>query len=203
MKLTSPTLARIAAITLLCSSTAAWSADQAKDTANDKATATLQMQQEKEQTAINEATNQQPAATQGKVARANFASAIEDREPIDKLTESSNNKIYYFTELRDMEGQSVTHRWEHDGKVVAEVPFEIRGNRWRVYSSKRMIPELKGEWKASVIGSDGATLSMNTITMDNIQAEEQAAPAATDTANETTDAAPGAASDEAAGTTAQ
>ena len=109
-----------------------------------------------------------PAATAAKqaghVARAAFASAVQDREPIDNLKEiASSEKVYYFTELRDMSGQTVTHRWEHNGKVMAEVPFNVGGDRWRVYSSKNILPEWDGEWKASVVDSTGEILSVNTF----------------------------------------
>lgn len=201
MKLYSPTVAQFAAIALLCTSSAAWSADQATEVTTDAAATTAQEQPTQGQAASNQ-TSDKAAAIQGTVARATFSSAIEDREPVDKLTEASNNKIYYFTELRDMAGQQVTHRWEHKGKVMAEVPFEIRGNRWRVYSSKRIEPEWKGEWKASVIGSDGTELATNTITLDNIQAEQ--APAADTAAPAATmDAAPATATEEPAGAPAQ
>lgn len=120
--------------------------------------------------AINEtaqtSTESTPAAANtGTVARANFASDVQEREPIDKLNEMSNDneKIFYFTELKDMAGQTITHRWEHNGKVVAEVPFEIGGNRWRIYSSKTLDPAWTGEWKASVVTSAGEELSANTF----------------------------------------
>lgn len=104
-------------------------------------------------------------AIKGSVARASFASDIQDREPADSLKqlENSNDKIYYFTELRDMAGQTITHRWEHNGKVMAEVPFEIGGNRWRIFSSKTLDPSWTGEWKASVVSASGETLSVNTF----------------------------------------
>lgn len=184
MKLHLINTARLAAVTLLCASTAAWSADQATDTANH--TATDAQQTGTQQTATE---SMQTSSHEGSVARAAFASAIENREPIDKLTEASASKVYYFTELRDMAGKEVTHRWEHNGKVMAEIPFKVGGNRWRVYSSKRMLPEWKGEWKASVVDTDGSVLSVNTITLNDVPAEEaasdiadQAAPAEADTA---------------------
>ena len=111
-----------------------------------------------------------PAASQapGTVARAAFTSAIEEREPTDNVNNltTENDKIFYFTEIRDMAGRTVTHRWEHNGQVMAEVPFEIRGNRWRVYSSKTLDPSLTGQWKASVVDANGSTLSANTFSYD-------------------------------------
>ena len=143
------------------------------------------------------ATDTAPEATpqesipQGRVARATFTSAVENREPADSLSSlsSDQNKIYYFTELRDMAGQTVTHRWEHNGKVMAEVPFQIGGNRWRVYSSKRLEPSWTGEWKVSVVDSNGSTLSVNTFEYTQAEAapaEQESVSPATPEATTTT-----------------
>ena len=104
----------------------------------------------------------------GTVARATFTKGVEDREPVDSVDALStdDSKVYYFTELRDMAGQTVTHRWEHDGKVMAEVPFTVNGARWRVFSSKNLEPSWTGEWKVSVVDEAGGTLAVNTFTYE-------------------------------------
>ena len=93
----------------------------------------------------------------------------------------AENRIYYFTEIRDMAGQTVTHRWEHDGQVMAEVPFEVGGDRWRVYSSKNLEPSWTGEWKASVVDGSGATLSANTFTYNKAEQAPEAPAASPET----------------------
>jgi len=130
---------------------------------------------------------QQPAAAPaaanitGSVARSAFTTAVADREPVDSITKlgTDNNKIYYFTELKDMEGQQVTHRWEYNGKVMAEVPFQVGGSRWRVFSSKTLDGVWQGEWKVSVIDQAGGTLSVNTFNYEAAPAAP-AAPAVSD-----------------------
>ncbi len=121
-----------------------------------------------------------PAPT-GTVARAQFTSGIQDHEPIDDLTSLTNDKthLFYFTELKDLAGQTVKHRWEHDGNVMAEVPFQVSGNRWRVWSSKNLDPSWLGEWKVSVVDGNGATLSVNTFTYRKAEAAKVEAPAVT------------------------
>ncbi len=142
-------------------------------------------------TAPDTAASQQP---QGIVARSAFTTAIQDREPLDHLTTLStdHNKIYFFTELRGMTGQTVKHRREYNGKVMAEVPFEIGGPRWRVYSSKNLDPCWTGEWKVSVIDSNGSTLSVKTFRYTPAESAAPAAPAADQPAAESTPAAPAA-----------
>lgn len=103
----------------------------------------------------------QPAATpQGEVARALFTSAVEEREPVDQVSEVPNSweKVVFFTELHGLAGHTVTHRWEHDGQVTAEVPFEVGGPRWRVWSSKELPREATGEWTVSVVDDAGSVL---------------------------------------------
>ncbi len=100
-------------------------------------------------------------ATAGEVARAQFTSAIEQREPVDAITILSNNinKVHFFSELRGLQGQTVTHRWIFAGKVMAEVSFNVAGPRWRVNSSKMLLPGWVGDWTVTVVDSNGATIA--------------------------------------------
>jgi len=107
------------------------------------------------------AIDEQSGFNPGTVARSAFTSSIEDREPVDTLQQMNamDQKVYFFTELRDMEGQTATHRWELNGDVMAEVAFEVKGSRWRVWSSKNLQPEWTGEWKVSVLNSANEVIS--------------------------------------------
>lgn len=101
-----------------------------------------------------------PAVAVGTVARAAFTTGVVEREPIDNLLtlDASADRVYFFTELLDLEGQTVTHRWQHRGNVMAEVSFEVRGPRWRVHSSKNLVPEWVGPWYVDVIDGAGNIL---------------------------------------------
>lgn len=117
------------------------------------------------------------ARSTGTLARAALTTAVIDREPADNITQLSadKEKIYYFTEVKDMAGQTVTHRWEHNGKVMSEVKFDIGGPRWRVYSSKTLTPSLTGDWKVSVVDANGATVGTNTFAYTGAAAATPAA----------------------------
>ncbi len=106
------------------------------------------------------------AAATGTVARATLTTGVVNREPIDRISTiaSDKSRVYYFTELQGMAGQSITHRWEHNGKVVSEVKLDVGGPHWRAYSSKTLDPSLIGDWKVSVIDANGSTVSANTFT---------------------------------------
>ena len=94
------------------------------------------------------------------VKRATFTSSIEEREPVDKVESLTTevDKVFFFTEIVEMEGKTITHRWTHDGDVIAEVSFDIGGPRWRVYSSKKLVPGWVGTWKVTVVDDAGNEL---------------------------------------------
>lgn len=106
-----------------------------------------------------------PATAAAQVARAQFTTQVADNEPADRITTLANDqtRVLFFTELRELAGQTVTHRWEFQGKVVGDVPLEVGAARWRTYSSKTLDPSQTGEWKASVIDANGQTLAVTTF----------------------------------------
>ena len=99
------------------------------------------------------------------VERAIFTTAIKNREPTNNISKLHNDqqKIYYFTDLRGMQGQKVKHRWTYKGKVMAEVEFKVKGPRWRVFSSKRLERDWLGDWTVSTVDRRGRTLSRNSF----------------------------------------
>ncbi len=107
---------------------------------------------------------EQTGFSKGRVARAVLTREVIDREPVDELSQISNDlsqisndieKIFFFTDLRDMAGHTVKHRWEHNGTIISEVEYNVRGPRWRIWSSKNMLPEWLGKWKVSVVNTVG------------------------------------------------
>jgi len=91
------------------------------------------------------------------VARAVFTTGIENREPVDRLLVLSPpaTEVYFFTDLRNLQGHTVVHRWQYQGKTVSNVPFVVQGDRWRVYSKKALPPDSYGEWSVTVVDDSG------------------------------------------------
>lgn len=91
------------------------------------------------------------------VKRASFTSNVVDREPIDELVTvpADAEKVFFFTEITGMEGQTVIHRWILNGETKADVSFTIGGPRWRVFSSKTLVPGWTGQWTVEVLDGDG------------------------------------------------
>ncbi|RBP83224.1 DUF2914 domain-containing protein [Marinomonas rhizomae] len=109
-----------------------------------------------------------PAWAEGTVARAQFSTDVVDREPVDdigstvKVEYGEIQRVYFFTDLRDMSGSQVVHRWKLDGEDQADVGFDIGGDRWRVWSSKRLMPGFDGKWSVEVV-QDGQVVETRTF----------------------------------------
>ena len=118
--------------------------------------------------------------TIGHVERATFTTAIQNREPRGSIRQLKNDqqKVYYFTELIGMSGQTVTHVWKYKGKVMAKVRFRVKGPRWRVYSSKWLETHWLGTWSASVVSRSGKTLSTSTFSYAQSSKRKRTVPAA-------------------------
>ncbi len=99
------------------------------------------------------------------VARAQFTSGISDREPVDRLDPIPGHsaEVTFFTELRNLDGRTVRHRWMHGGEAHAEVAFRVGGPRWRVWSSKQLLPDWHGEWTVEVVDEDGSVLGSRQV----------------------------------------
>lgn len=103
------------------------------------------------------------------VARAMLTSDIQDREPVDRLSGSLQSSeqdtltIYFFTELRGNPGETVVHRWQHNGVTVKEVPFEIGGGEERVFSKRTIAAEDAGDWLATVVDQSGRIIESRSM----------------------------------------
>lgn len=114
-----------------------------------------------------------PTATSDNVRRSNFTTHVMDREPVDDVDSlgTTFDKVFFFTEIVNFEGGSITHRWIYGGETMAEVNFDIGGPRWRVYSSKSLITTRTGEWTVEVVDGQG-----NVIQTANLVYHEEETP---------------------------
>lgn len=134
------------------------------------------------------AQKEQSGFSRGSVVRSAFTRDIDEREPMENLQKltNDNNKIKFFTELRDMSGQTAIHRWEFEGKVIAEIEFNVKGPRWRVWSSKSFVPQWTGDWKVSVVNGAGEIISEKNLSYEVAAASpETAMPVSEETTTKT------------------
>jgi len=107
-----------------------------------------------------------PAQQTGTVRRSHFTSDISQHEPVDHLLSLANDheSVYFFTDLRNLEGQTITHRWEYNNQVLAEVTFNVQGPRWRVWSKKTLLPDWLGEIQVNVVDEQDRILAAGVLT---------------------------------------
>jgi hypothetical protein len=82
------------------------------------------------------------AAQTGGGNRVAFTTAIVNKEPANSLNEvdRAQRQLYFFTELRNLSGKRVYHRWVYRGEVVYEKGFNVGAARWRVWTQKTITP---------------------------------------------------------------
>ena len=98
----------------------------------------------------------------GEVARAMFTIGVDNREPVirvDSIDSSSYRSVTFFSELKEMTGHNITHQWTFNGEVMFEKTFEVKGPRWRVWTSKTLIPSWAGTWTVNVLDDDRSVLA--------------------------------------------
>jgi len=111
----------------------------------------------------------QPAGAQdatrnpGSVANAPFTSQIADGAPTDfrEAFDTTTRIVYYYAELLDLHGQTVTHRWKREGKVMQEVPIRVRRQRQPAWSKSVMQPEWTGAWTVEVVNGRGEVIEVD------------------------------------------
>jgi hypothetical protein len=91
------------------------------------------------------------------VARALFTTEVIEREPVDQVVSvgPERDRIFFFTDLRNLQGRTVKHRWEFEGQFMGEIEFKVGGPRWRVYSKKTLKPGASGKWTVLVLDQSG------------------------------------------------
>lgn len=101
------------------------------------------------------------SAIAGSVSRALFTIGVDNREPVimvDSISSDSYNSISFFTELTDLSGHTVTHQWMFNDKIMFEKSFDVAGARWRVWTSKTLLPSWTGTWTVNVLDDDRSVL---------------------------------------------
>lgn len=102
------------------------------------------------------------SAFAGEVTRAMFTIGIDNHEPVimvDSIDSGSYTSISFFTELQDLTSHNITHQWTFNDQVMFERTFEVKGPRWRVWTSKTLIPSWTGSWTVNVLDDDRSVLT--------------------------------------------
>jgi hypothetical protein len=101
--------------------------------------------------------------TSGSVANATFTSDIDAGAPVDyrQAFDTNTPTVYYYTEVLGLHGQTVTHRWKLEGKVMQEVPIAVERSRQAVWSKSTMQPDWTGDWTVEVVNERGDVIQID------------------------------------------
>ncbi|AOT09983.1 DUF2914 domain-containing protein [Pseudoalteromonas luteoviolacea] len=102
------------------------------------------------------------------ISRAVLTTGIEDREPINVLKHlvepnRFQEKLYFFTEIKGLQGEVVQHLWFHQDQLMADITLPVSTPRYRTYSSKNIMPSQTGEWRVEVITQGGQLLAQKSF----------------------------------------
>jgi hypothetical protein len=97
------------------------------------------------------------AGEPGKITRALFTTGILDGQPVNRVLvlDDTVEKVHFFTELQNFQGQKITHRWEHNGQVVARKTFQIESARQTVSSAISIGRTQTGRWSVVIENQRG------------------------------------------------
>ncbi|MDD5271190.1 MAG: DUF2914 domain-containing protein [Methylovulum sp.] len=99
-----------------------------------------------------------------RVRRAVLATRIVDKEPSDVVAQgvsvapSRLTTVYYFNELRGMNGKILYHEWLRNGVSVVKEPLQVGAERWRVSSHKTFDEQAAGTWTVKLLDDTGKVL---------------------------------------------
>jgi hypothetical protein len=99
------------------------------------------------------------------VTRAQFTTAISKRYPANRVSflDNPHQAVSFFTELIDMQGQTVTHRWTYRGAVEYQVSFKINGPKWRFWSTHVLPADKPGTWQVELIDEGNKVLQTSRL----------------------------------------
>jgi general secretion pathway protein A len=92
-----------------------------------------------------------------KVARVQLAvrmQGLEPGPPIDlpvRLSQGQARTIYFFTQLRGLNGRSVLHRWEWNNRMMKERQLHPASESWRAYTAMTIRGDMPGSWRVSAV----------------------------------------------------
>ena len=101
-------------------------------------------------------------AAEVEVVEAVLAAGVENRQPVGAAAAfpATIGRVYAYTRLVGAAAEgAVTHVWYYAGEVKAQVQLAVRGDDWRTWSSKAILPQWTGEWLVEVQGADGRVLA--------------------------------------------
>lgn len=110
-----------------------------------------------------------------RVRRALLTTRVIGKEPGPQISQPLTIKpgqlvtVYYFTELRGMNGKTLYHEWLHNGLQVAKEPLLVEAERWRVTTHRTLEFPSAGQWAVRLTDRQGMLLDEKYFTVNASQ----------------------------------
>jgi Protein of unknown function (DUF2914) len=106
------------------------------------------------------------------VSRSQLTTDIEKNEPVDnlklplKIGKKETLWIYYFVELKGMEGKTVYHEWWLNGNLVSRKKVNISDDPWRTASKQLITYTSNNDWIVRVVDESRNTLTEKSFNLE-------------------------------------
>lgn len=101
-----------------------------------------------------------------KITEIEFASSIENREPVgvDTTFAADIGNIFCYTHVKGAEDTTqVAHVWYYKEEEKARINLDVRSDDWRTWSSKTILKSWTGRWRVMVEDIEGNVLATKTF----------------------------------------
>jgi hypothetical protein len=98
-----------------------------------------------------------------------FCAAVKDRTPVgvSDTFPSDVFSVYCFTTVVGaVDTTVIVQNWYRGETRMASVELPVKSARWRTWSSKRMVPGWRGEWRVDITTADGAVVESGKFTLE-------------------------------------
>ena len=117
-----------------------------------------------------------PQKNKPRLTQVRFTHSVIDRVPDEPLSRVDEpGPVYYFTNVRFYKDHTITHIWYLDNKLLTKKSFDIKGNRWRVFSLHTIPKNITGTIRVVVYASNSKQfISEQFIEVDTTQSQDTA-----------------------------
>lgn len=100
-----------------------------------------------------------------RVIRASLNTAFRNDEPADPIISpvtiepNQSVELFYFSEVKNMKDKVLFHHWFKDGQVIFKKQLEIKANKSKLISSKKLTAKDGGDWQVVLVDNKGKLFS--------------------------------------------
>jgi hypothetical protein len=94
---------------------------------------------------------------------------VQERVPVGESETFSREvgHLYCFTAIQGADPPTeIFHRWYVGDRLINEIPIDVKGERWRCWSRKTILPRWKGACRVDVVTEEGDVLGTREFTLE-------------------------------------